>query len=125
MATRREKLTVELEPELRDSLTRWAIEEDRPVGNLLRGIVAEAVRRRSPPPAPPWPPVRTAGNLDEAKAKLAALTVERAGLVKRNGPPARNYLSLQEQERLRWLHDEVANLEGEVRRFERQEERVA
>jgi hypothetical protein len=43
MATRREKLTVELEPELRDSLARWAVEEGRPVGNLLRRIVAQSV----------------------------------------------------------------------------------
>jgi predicted transcriptional regulator len=45
MATRREKLTVELEPELRDSLTRRAVEEDRPVGNLMRRLLAMSVEQ--------------------------------------------------------------------------------
>lgn len=45
MAPRREKLTLEIEPDLRNSLTRWAEEEGRPVGNLLRRIVAISVAR--------------------------------------------------------------------------------
>jgi hypothetical protein len=44
---RREKLTVEIEPDLRKSLTKWATEEGRPVGNLLRRIVAKAVEAQS------------------------------------------------------------------------------
>jgi hypothetical protein len=131
MAMRREKLTVELEPELRGSLTRWALDEDRPVGNLLRRIVAEAVLRRfptsgPPPPAPPFPVRIPPATLDEAKAKLHELTAERAGLMKRNGPPgpASNYLSIKEQNRLGWLHNEVADLKRDVRRLE-QQERVA
>jgi len=90
MATRRKKLTIELEPELIDSLTRWAVEEYRPVGNLLRWIVAEAVRRKFPAGghSTAFPPAHTpSANLDEAKAKLAALKVERTGLMKRDGPP--------------------------------------
>jgi hypothetical protein len=44
---RKQKLTVELDPELRDSLAQWAAEEGRPVGNLLRGFkVAYAALRR-------------------------------------------------------------------------------
>jgi hypothetical protein len=43
---RKEKLTVELDPELRDSLARWAQEEGRPLGNLLRRIVALSVAQR-------------------------------------------------------------------------------
>jgi len=45
MARQREKLTVEIEPDLRESLARWAEEEGRPVGNLLRRIVAISVER--------------------------------------------------------------------------------
>jgi hypothetical protein len=43
---RREKVTVELDPELRESLARWAVEEGRPVGNLLRRIVATFIAQR-------------------------------------------------------------------------------
>ena len=124
MATRREKLTVELEPELRASLTRWAAEEERPVGNLLRRIVAEAVRRKFPagaPPHTPFPPARTPmSDLDEARAKLATLAAERTRLMKRDGPPGppSRHLSLREQARLSWLHNEVADLERDVRRLE-------
>jgi hypothetical protein len=39
---RRERLTVEVDPQLRKSLARWAREEGRPVGNLLRRIVTTA-----------------------------------------------------------------------------------
>jgi hypothetical protein len=50
---RREKLTLEIEPDLRKSLAKWACEEGRPVGNLLRRIVAKAIQdqgvRRDPP----------------------------------------------------------------------------
>ena len=42
---RREKVTVELEPDLRQSLTRWAQDEGRPVGNLLRRLLALAAAR--------------------------------------------------------------------------------
>ena len=126
MAARREKLTVELEPELRDSLTRWAVEEGRPVGNLLRRIAAEAVRRKSPPALTthtPFPPAHTPlADLGEAKAKLAACAAERAGLMKRDGPPGppSKYLSLQEQSRLSWLHNEVEDLKRDVHRLEQQ-----
>jgi hypothetical protein len=44
MARQREKLTVEIEPDLRKSLARWAEEEGRPVGNV-----------RIPPSAPNKP----------------------------------------------------------------------
>jgi hypothetical protein len=44
---RREKLTLEIEPDLRESLAKWATEEGRPVGNLLRRIVAKAVEAQS------------------------------------------------------------------------------
>jgi hypothetical protein len=122
----REKLTVEIEPDLREAVVRWAREEDRPVGNLLRRIVAEAVRRKFPPAtaAAPTagPPARPpSATLDEAEAKLAVLAAERAGLMKRNGPPGPpdRHLSLEEEERLRWLHSEVNKLKGEVRQFER------
>jgi hypothetical protein len=47
MARRYERLTVEIEPEVRESLARWAQEEGRPVGNLLRRIVAAAVAHRA------------------------------------------------------------------------------
>ena len=43
MGRRREKLTVELDPDLRESLAQWAADEGRPVGNLLRRIVATSV----------------------------------------------------------------------------------
>jgi hypothetical protein len=39
---RRERLTVEVDINLRKSIARWAQEEGRPVGNLLRRIVATA-----------------------------------------------------------------------------------
>jgi hypothetical protein len=38
MPAKREKLTVEIDPDLRDALARWATEEARPLGNLLRRI---------------------------------------------------------------------------------------
>jgi hypothetical protein len=40
--TRRERLTVEVDSDLRKSIDRRAHEEGRPVGNLLRRIVAAA-----------------------------------------------------------------------------------
>ena len=47
MATeRREKLTVEVPADLHDSLTRWAREEGRPVGNLMRRLLAMSVTER-------------------------------------------------------------------------------
>jgi hypothetical protein len=45
MSPRREKLTVELDPALREALARWALEEGRPVGNLPRRIVSLQVQR--------------------------------------------------------------------------------
>ena len=131
MATRREKLTVELEPELRASLTRWAAEEERPVGNLLRRIIAEAVRRKFPagaPPHTPFPPARTPmADLDEARAKFNTLSIERSQLMKRDGPPGppSRHLSLREQARLAELHNEVVDLERDIRRLEGQERAAA
>ena len=50
-SSKREQISLMLEPGLRESLTRWAEEEGRPVGNLLRRLVAKAVaqhvRRRA------------------------------------------------------------------------------
>jgi hypothetical protein len=40
---RREKVTLEIDPDLRELLARWAVEEGRPLGNLLRRIVARSV----------------------------------------------------------------------------------
>jgi hypothetical protein len=47
MAAKREKLTVEVEPDLRVALARWADEEGRPLGNLLRRIAAAAVAQHA------------------------------------------------------------------------------
>jgi hypothetical protein len=44
MQKRRQKLTIEIEPDLRQMLAKWATEEGRPVGNLLRRIVSKAVQ---------------------------------------------------------------------------------
>ena len=41
-AARRERLTVEVDTDLRKSIAHWAREEGRPVANLLRRIVATA-----------------------------------------------------------------------------------
>lgn len=41
-AIRRERLTVEVDTDLRRSIDRWAREEGRPVSNLVRRIVATA-----------------------------------------------------------------------------------
>ena len=48
MAT--EKLTVVLDPRVRDELTEWAVEEDRPIANLLRRIVSRALAERRQQP---------------------------------------------------------------------------
>lgn len=42
-----EKLTLILPADAREAVTRWAAEEDRPVSNLLRRIVVQAIERRS------------------------------------------------------------------------------
>jgi hypothetical protein len=42
----RERLTVEVPADLHDSLTRWAQEEGRPVGNLMRRLLAMSVTER-------------------------------------------------------------------------------
>ena len=41
-----EKLTLVVEPETRDALAEWAREEGRPVGNLLRRIIAKSIEQR-------------------------------------------------------------------------------
>jgi hypothetical protein len=41
-----EKVTVVLETEARAEVERWAVEEGRPVSNLLRRIVATAIEQR-------------------------------------------------------------------------------
>jgi hypothetical protein len=46
MAMATEKLTVVLDPRVRDELTEWAQEEDRPVGNLLRRLVNKCLAER-------------------------------------------------------------------------------
>jgi hypothetical protein len=43
---RRPRLTVEIEPEVRDELVEWALEEGRPVGNLVRRLLAGVVNER-------------------------------------------------------------------------------
>jgi hypothetical protein len=40
---RREKLTIEVEPELREALARWATEDGRAIGNLGRRLLTMAV----------------------------------------------------------------------------------
>jgi predicted DNA-binding protein len=42
----RERLTVQVEPEVREVLAKWADEEGRPVGNLVRRIVERAIETR-------------------------------------------------------------------------------
>jgi|GraSoiStandDraft_57_1057295.scaffolds.fasta_scaffold165001_3 CopG-like RHH_1 or ribbon-helix-helix domain, RHH_5 len=44
--TKREKLTIEFTPDLRDVLTRWAAEEGRTLSNLVRRLVVQGVERR-------------------------------------------------------------------------------
>ena len=41
---RRDRLTVEVEPDLREELERWASNEGRPVGNLVRHVLTLAVQ---------------------------------------------------------------------------------
>jgi hypothetical protein len=43
---RRERLTVEVEPEVRAELVEWADEEGRPLGNLVRRLLAHVVSER-------------------------------------------------------------------------------
>jgi hypothetical protein len=40
---RRERLTVEVEPDVRASLAQWADEEGRPIGNLVRRVLTNVV----------------------------------------------------------------------------------
>jgi predicted DNA-binding protein len=42
----RERLSVQVEPEVREVLAKWADEEGRPVGNLVRRIVERAIETR-------------------------------------------------------------------------------
>jgi hypothetical protein len=42
-------ISIRLEPELREILERWAEEEDRSVGSLIRIILREAVRESMGP----------------------------------------------------------------------------
>lgn len=44
MAVKQEKLTLVVEPETSDALREWAIEEGRPIANLLRRIVNKSVQ---------------------------------------------------------------------------------
>ena len=39
----RERLTIQVEPDVRASLLQWADEEGRPVGNLVRRVLRSAV----------------------------------------------------------------------------------
>jgi hypothetical protein len=41
-----EKLSLVVEADIRTALSKWAEEEDRPVGNLIRRIVTAAVEHR-------------------------------------------------------------------------------
>lgn len=43
---KQEKLTLQLDPEIREEITRWAREDKRPVANLLRFIVCQSVEQR-------------------------------------------------------------------------------
>jgi hypothetical protein len=47
MAKAAEKVTVVLEPDARDAVARWAAQEGRPVSNLVRRIVSQALERRT------------------------------------------------------------------------------
>jgi hypothetical protein len=40
------KLTLVLEPRMRDELEEWAREEERPIANLLRRIVGKSLEQR-------------------------------------------------------------------------------
>ena len=40
------KLTLVLEPQMRDELQEWAREEERPIANLLRRIVGKSLEQR-------------------------------------------------------------------------------
>jgi hypothetical protein len=42
-----EKTTVVLESDVREELEQWALEEGRPLSNLLRRIVHAAIERRA------------------------------------------------------------------------------
>jgi hypothetical protein len=42
----RERLTVEVPPDVKVSLTRWASEEGRPIGNLVRRVLTNVVAAR-------------------------------------------------------------------------------
>jgi hypothetical protein len=44
--TKPEKLTLVLEQPLREELAQWAIEEGRPISNLLRRVVHQALEQR-------------------------------------------------------------------------------
>jgi hypothetical protein len=43
----KEKLTLVLDAAAREEVARWAVEEGRPVSNLLRRIVQAAIERRA------------------------------------------------------------------------------
>ena len=43
---KRERLTFEMEAEIKTSLESWAREEDRSIGSLLRRLVEQSVRER-------------------------------------------------------------------------------
>ena len=46
--TKREKLTIEFTPDLRDVLTRWAAEEGRTLSNLVRRLVVISMASNRP-----------------------------------------------------------------------------
>src|SRR5262249_36310638 len=46
MAKDRERLTVELAPDVRQQIEQWAASEGRPISNLLRRVLSEIVDQR-------------------------------------------------------------------------------
>jgi hypothetical protein len=53
MAPRREKLTIEIDREMREALNRLASKDDRSVAYTARRMLAAEIARRERKPAPP------------------------------------------------------------------------
>jgi hypothetical protein len=106
------QLTINLPPDLYAFVQKIAARETRPVSLQIRHFIAEAARRAGNPTAErePWPPVLppvTRENLPDAKAEIAAWTVERDGLARRECETGGRSLRPDEQNRLAWLRDSI------------------
>jgi len=43
----RERITIEVDPDVRQEIAEWAVSEGRPISNLLRRVLSELVDQRT------------------------------------------------------------------------------